>query len=158
MEKFQRIASRIEMAVAGLLLVAICVLVFSSALSRYLATPVNWSVDAAQGLFVWVVFLGASQAMRRNRHLGVDFMVKRFPDRLQKSIHLLLNLIILIFLAAIVAYGIQVSVINYKRDFPSFPVSYSYVTIAVSVGGALMFITKLMETRALFRSAKDRRT
>ncbi|MEO8411440.1 MAG: TRAP transporter small permease, partial [Propionivibrio sp.] len=153
----QQIASRIEMAVAGLLLVAICVLVFSAALSRYLATPVNWSVDAAQGLFVWVVFLGASQAMRRNKHLGVDFMVERLPYRVRKSIHLLLNIIILVFLAAIVAYGIQVSVINYNRDFPSFPVSYSYVTIAVSVGGTLMFITKLLETWALFRIGKGRR-
>lgn len=156
MDSLQHKLARLELSLASLLLVIIVVLVFFAAVSRYWGTPVNWSIDAAQGLFVWVVFLGASQALRTRRHLGVDLFVTRLGPRSQAIINLLLNLIIVAFLGGILVFGVQLSIVNYNRQFPSFPLSYSYVTIAASVGSGLMLITKLVEIAGFFLAGRKR--
>lgn len=145
MERLQGVLARLELALAVAMMVAMVSLVFLAALSRYVAVPINWSVDAAQGLFVWVVFLGASQALRRHRHIGVGLVMDRMPRRFRLPVRLALDVLTVLFLAMVIRYAILVSIVNSGRQFPSFGMSYSWVTIAAAVGGGLMLVTKLSD-------------
>ena len=71
----------IEETVGRVLLAAIVVLVFVAAITRTFDHPLIWSVDLAQALFVWLCFAGAVKALRIRAHIGVDYFVKRLPDR-----------------------------------------------------------------------------
>lgn len=141
MERLQGYLARMELALGSIMMIAMVLLVFWAALSRYVAVPINWSVDAAQGLFVWVVYLGASQALRRRRHIGVGIVMENVPQRFRLMVRLALYVLMVLFLAMVIRNAILVSMVNSGRQFPSFALSYSWVTISVAVGGALMLIT-----------------
>ncbi len=137
-------ASKLEEAFTSLLLLAIVILVFVAAITRYFGTPINWSVDVAQALFVWVIFVGAHQAMLESRHIGVSVLVDRLHPNVRMWIRVFVGFVIAVFLVAIIIYGIQVSIINYRRILQGIPVSYSWVTMAAPVGAFLMLVTTVV--------------
>ncbi len=141
LKRVRRIAALGEEALTSALLLVIVILVFIAALTRYLGSPINWSVDIAQALFVWVVFIGANQAMRSSGHIGVSLVTDRLPPVTRTLIEIGVGLIVAMFFIAIIVYGIQVSIVNYGRILQSLPVSYSFVTLAVPCGALLMLIT-----------------
>lgn len=138
-----RALTLLEEAFTSLLLLAIVVLVFVAAITRYLGTPINWSVDVAQALFVWVIYVGAHQALLRRQHIGVSFFVDRLHPNARTAIYLLTSAVIAWFLVMIIVHGTQVSIINVRRILQNIPVSYSWVTMAAPVGALLMLFTTL---------------
>jgi TRAP-type C4-dicarboxylate transport system permease small subunit len=140
----------LEECISQFLLAVIVLLVFLAAFTRYIGMPINWSVDIAQALFVWVIFLGANQAWRSSRHIGIDLLVKRLDARLQSRIQLALYVIIAVFLVSLILSGIHITVVNAGRILQDIPISYSYVTSAVPVGSFLMLLTTCKKILSLF--------
>jgi TRAP-type transport system small permease protein len=136
-----RKAIALEEWASQFLLAVIVLLVFVAAFTRYIGIPINWSVDIAQALFVWVIFLGANQALRRSRHIGIDLLVQRLDARTQSRIQLGLYGIIAVFLVSLIVSGIHITIVNAGRILQDIPISYSYVTSAVPVGSFLMLLT-----------------
>jgi TRAP-type C4-dicarboxylate transport system permease small subunit len=140
-QPFIRKATTLEEWLSQFLLAVIVLLVFVAAFTRYIGMPINWSVDIAQALFVWVIFLGANQAWRSSRHIGIDLLVKRFDARTRNRIQLLLYGVIAVFLVSLIVSGIHITIVNAGRILQDIPISYSYVTSAVPVGSFLMLLT-----------------
>lgn len=136
METFEQAASRVLLSITVLL-------VFVASLARWLGHPIVWSVDIAQLLFIWICFLGANQALRRGEHIGVDALINRLPSGLRRWIWVLHLLLMAVFLVPIVWYGIDLTALNIERRFSDTDLSYAWVTVAVPVGSALLFITIL---------------
>lgn len=149
-------AIALEEWVSQFLLVAIVVLVFVAALTRYIGMPINWSVDVAQALFVWVIFLGANQAWRHSRHIGIDLLVQRCNARTRLWIHAFLYGSIAVFLVSLIVSGIHITIVNAGRILQDIPISYSYVTMAVPVGSFLMLLTTGKKILLLFESKPGR--
>ena len=158
MKKLIQFGIWLEETSSQILLGFVVVLVFIAALTRYLGTPINWSVDIAQGIFVWVIYLGANQAWRKNRHLGIDMLFNRFHPSVQRILVVFIYGIILVFLALIIVNGIYIAIVNAGRIMNDIPVSYSFVTIAVPVGSFLMLLTTLEKLLALFRRSSGGNT
>lgn len=145
---------KIEETVSELLMAFIILLVFLAAALRWFGYPIVWSVDIAQLLFGWVVFLGADMALRNNNHIGIDMLIVRLPRKLQNAILLASYALTGAFLAVIAAFGFYLSVINYERTFNTFELSYSYATVSVPVGCVLMLITVWTKVTALLKNNK----
>lgn len=152
MKKLIQFGIWLEETSSQILLGFVVVLVFIAALTRYLGTPINWSVDIAQGIFVWVIYLGANQAWRKNRHIGIDMLFNRFHPKVRKILTILIYGIILVFLGAIIVNGIHIAIVNAGRIMNDIPISYSFVTVAVPVGSFLMLLTTIEKLIALFRT------
>ena len=130
--------------------VSLVLLVFIAAFTRYIGYPINWSVDMAQCLFAWCTFLAADIAMRNDKLMKVDFFVRRLPQNLQSKVEQLNLVIILVFLAALVGYGIWLSYTTRFRTFQGIPgFSYTWVTLSVPVGSLLMAITTVLNIKAI---------
>ncbi|MFB5662228.1 TRAP transporter small permease [Alteribacillus sp. HJP-4] len=140
----------IEEIVTKLLLAAIVLLVFYSAMVRWAGFPVAWSVEMAQLLFIWLVFIGANQALRKNRHIGIDFFVLKLPPVMQTIVFVVANLIIAVFLLFCVIYGLEHSLSNSLRQVQNLDLSYSYITASIPVGCTLMLITLLVKWISYF--------
>ncbi|MDT8902903.1 TRAP transporter small permease [Anaeroselena agilis] len=145
---------KIEETVSEILMATIILLVFLAAMLRWFGYPIVWSVDIAQLLFGWVVFLGADMALRNNNHIGIDILIAKFPPKVQNAILLASYALIGAFLAVITVYGFYLSVINYERTFNTFELSYSYATVSVPVGCVLMLTTVCTKVAALLKSGK----
>lgn len=133
--------SVVEEAFTSLLLLAIVALVFTAAVTRYFGTPINWSVDVAQALFVWVIYVGAHQALLGHQHIGVSILVDRLHPNVRTAIFIGTSGVVAWLLLMIIVHGIHVSIVNVGRILQNIPVSYSWVTMAAPVGAALMLVT-----------------
>lgn len=133
--------TKVEEFVTNIILVAITLLVFVSAVARTVKHPLNWAVDISLLLFAWEVFLGGDIAIRNTKLIGVEILADKFPAVVQKYMTLIFFVMILCFCAFLSFYGVRLSLDNTKRLFQVLPISYSWCTLCVPVGCFFMIIS-----------------
>lgn len=80
--------------VGGVLVLAITLIVFISAILRYVFHyPIGWSVEMVVMLFVGIVFLGMAYTLQVGGHIRVDVITSRLPKRKQRIIDLIVSII-----------------------------------------------------------------
>lgn len=136
----------IEMKLSEILLGFIILFVFIAAFLRVFRKPLVWSVDMAQLLFIWVCFIGADLAMLNDKHIGVDMLTNLMPERVRKGVKLFSNVLAMIFLGLIAAYGAYLAVINVDDQFSGMELSHSWATWSAPVGCILMIRTLVKKT------------
>ena len=148
MKKVYEYICKYETLVVKVMFVFLVALVFVAAFTRYIGYPINWSVDGAMCLFAWCTFLAADVAMRNDKLMKVDFLVNKLPEKSRNFVEILNLFIILMFLAAMIGFGTWLSYTTRFRTFQGIPgFSYTWVTLSVPVGGALMVITAILKIR-----------
>ena len=76
-EKFCKAEEFIALALLG----GITVLVFISALMRYIKHPLNWAQDVALVMFAWLIFFGSDVAIRGPGLIGIDIIFPKSSRR-----------------------------------------------------------------------------
>jgi TRAP-type C4-dicarboxylate transport system permease small subunit len=132
-----------EEKIASFFMGSIILLVFIAGMLRCVGHPVSWSVDMAQLLFVWASFLGADLALRSERHIGVDIVVRALPQKIKKIITFCSYILISVFLLFVIVYGISLSMENYLRRFNGMNLSFAWATMSAPIGCALMLSTMI---------------
>jgi tripartite ATP-independent transporter DctM subunit len=88
--------------VAALLVVVETVILFTGVIWRYvLDSPLIWTDEVAETLFLWLVSLGAVIALRRGEHMRMTMVVNRLGPRLERLAGRFSGLIV-----AVVALGL----------------------------------------------------
>jgi TRAP-type C4-dicarboxylate transport system permease small subunit len=147
MQLYERIG-KIELLIAKFALATLTALVLLSAVARSIHQPVAWAVDAATFLFAWCVFLGSDYAMRNDKLVTIDIIVSRLPLKARYYIKLVNQVIIIIFLAALVGFGFYLSYTTRLRAFQGMPaISYTWVTLSVPIGSLLMLTTTILKVK-----------
>lgn len=120
---------------------ATSLLVLIGAASRTIGHPLVWSVDMAQMCFAWACVLGADLALKKNVHIEIDILVRRFPIGFRRFLAVLWLVAMSAFLAMLVWYGIDLTLMNTERELGDVGISYSWVTSSIPTGCALMLAT-----------------
>lgn len=153
MKKIYDFICRQEMQIAKYSLGVLSLLVFVAAVARSLHYPLNWAMDAATFLFAWTVFLGADAAMRMDRLFCIKVVSSRLPLKARLYLQIVNYGIIAVFLAGMIGYGIPLSWTTRFRAFQGIPgFSYSWVTLSVPIGCALMLITAILKIKAFWHA------
>lgn len=129
--------------------------VLVGAVTRTLGSPVIWAVDLAQLSFVWACVLGADLAMKKNAHIEIDILVRHFSPQTRRVIAIIWLFAIAGFLAMLIWYGVDLTLMNKERELGDVGISYSWVTSAIPAGCTLMLATTL---RRLYRGLTGQET
>ena len=152
MIKFYEFICKQEMQIAKYALGSLSLLVFVAAVARTLHYPLNWAMDAATFLFAWTVFLGADAAMRLDRLFCIEVLTNKLSPKAQLYLKIINYLIIAVFLAGMIGYGLPLTYTTRFRAFQGIPgFSYSWVTLSVPIGCALMLVTAILKIRTFWR-------
>lgn len=139
---------KLEAFLAGAFLSLMVALIFAGGVARMMRNPLNWTIDLATCFFAWACFLCADIAWRKDLLMSIDLVASRAPHKLQRLLAYGNYLIISIFLIYLVYFGILLSWVSRARSFNGIPgVSYSWVTMSLPVGGALLLLTTLLKVR-----------
>ncbi|MFB3816484.1 MAG: TRAP transporter small permease [Candidatus Methylomirabilales bacterium] len=153
MMRFYERLCKHEMRIAQVSLAVLSVLVLVAAIGRTLHHPLNWAMDAATFLFAWTVFLGADAAMRLDRLFCIEIVTAKLPGKARLALQLVNYAIIVVFLVGMIGYGTWLSYTTRLRTFQGIPgFSYTWVTLSVPAGCALMLTTALLKMRACVRA------
>ncbi|MDR2390389.1 MAG: TRAP transporter small permease subunit [Planctomycetota bacterium] len=145
-----------ERWLTAILLLAIALLVFLSAIARTLGHPLNWAVDISMLIFAWMVFLGGDVVIRETNLISVDLFQNMLPPAFRKWLNVVFYLMMIVFLLILVRYGIPLLIQNWKRMFQATEISYSWCTLSVPVGSALMIVSLSAKLLRMFREPAAR--
>jgi TRAP-type C4-dicarboxylate transport system permease small subunit len=127
-------------------------LIFLGGVARLMRNPFNWTIDLATCCFAWACFLAADIAWRNDALMSIDFFAGRAAPRLRRALNYCNYVIISVFLAYVIYAGLWLSWVSRARAFQGIPdVSYSWVTMSLPVGGALLLVTTLLKLRENLR-------
>lgn len=147
----------IEEACLVLVLTVMVAAIGAQVVARYIFNaPFSWSEELARYLFLWVVFLGASQAMRRHEHIAVGLLVDRLPFRVRQLVIVLLNGLIASFLAVLVLQGWKIVGVVAPLKSIALKVTMAVVYLPLVVGGAIMLVRILVQTVNVIRRGPER--
>ncbi|WP_108659496.1 TRAP transporter small permease [Acuticoccus kandeliae] len=132
---------RIETACAAALLVAIVLLVGIAAVSRSAGSPIIWSIEVAQLMFVWLVVLAADIAFQQGRHFGLSMLLDRLPPRARQAADILNILIIAGLLIFLLSYAYKNVELMHPRRVGAMRLHGSYYHAALLVGFCLWLRT-----------------
>ena len=74
-----------------------------------------WTEEAARFLFIWIIMIGATIAVRERTHFDVDILPKPSTPRWQAVSELVVDCAILVIAAVFVVYGWGYAVFGYSQ-------------------------------------------
>jgi TRAP-type transport system small permease protein len=155
MQKIYERVCAAEAWIASVFLIAMVILIFLGGVMRMLGHPINWSTDIATALFAWACFLCADIAWRKNSMMAIEVFTDRLPDGLQTVLRMVNYVLISGFLCYLAVMGVYLSWISRVRSFQGIPeVSYSWVTMSLPVGAALLLVTTALKICGEFRGER----
>ena len=143
MKKISAVILKTEELLAGAMLCMIAVLVFWSAVARTIGMPVNGAQDVSLLAFGWLTFIGSDIIIKSGGLIRIDMLSNRFPKAVQKTLMLVFDVFMLLFLLILIVYGFLLVSQSWNRTFNTLKMSYAWCTLAVPVGSLLMFFSMI---------------
>lgn len=112
--------------------------------------PLTWSEEMARYIFVWICFLGVGYGIKYDQHIKMEIFFSYFPKKAQRVINILTNIIMVIFLVAIVPSGIDFSVQVNEVASSAMEIPMSWIYISVPIGLGIGVIRLVADTIRLF--------
>ena len=137
---------KISFWTAAVLIGLIFFLMLLQVFYRYvLNQPLSWPEEAALVFFPWVVFLGASMALKDRVHVGINFIVDRFPMRFRNVTRIFIGVLVVFFAGYLSIYGWKLSVFVGSGQTTIFwRIPYFFLYLSTCVGGGLLTIQGIL--------------
>lgn len=140
---------KIEMiikAVLSMLFVIMVGSIFYQIVLRYIFHSANaWSEELARYTFVWQMLLGASLAVRKTRHMQIDFFVNKLPPLIKIAVDLAMKAVMLFFFVVIAKKGVELFYLTRRQLSTGLEMPMSWVYLSIPIGAVLMIIFTLEE-------------
>jgi TRAP-type C4-dicarboxylate transport system permease small subunit len=131
------------------------VITFFHIIGRYiLKAPIFFSEELARYCFIWACMLGASVVNRADEHTNVNYFTTLLPTRAQGWLYIGREVVILLLLAALIYYGVALSIKMNTVHSAAMEISWSYIYMALPVGSLLLIVTTLKLIAAKRRELK----
>ncbi len=142
---FERLAAYPCIAATG----AMTIIVLLGVFFRYVVRqPLSWSEEVARYLMIWAASLAVSIGIMRREHLGITFLIDRFPRSVQKLIGILVNVIVLWFLWVLTKFGYFMALDGRTQLSPilaRYGISMVWSLSAIPVAGALAMVQTILQ-------------
>lgn len=142
----KQIFDNLEEYILMLLFPVMVIVVFVATMLRYLTDfPLPWSAEVARYVMVWLAYIGASLAIKKNAHLGVEIVVSLLPAELQKFFGYLRTALIILFNILVIYFTFQIieNQIATGQLSPALRIPIYWAYIAIPIGAALMIIRSI---------------
>jgi len=143
LEKINRFIDRVEDFFLTYLVIVMTLAIFLQVIMRYVFNnSLSWSEEFATFCFMWLTWIGASNAVKRNSHIRILVLVDKLKDASRNIVMLAIDIIWLLFSLFLVKNGIQMVMISYtnNRVSAALDVPMCFMYASVVTGGALMCV------------------
>src|ERR1700712_5738061 len=135
---------------AAVLVAADIVILLIGVIARYaFRSPLIWTDDLAQAVFLWLGMIGSVIALNRGEHMRMTALLARAKPPARRGLEIYGAAVGLIFLAAVVQPAVEYVQEVTRLMMPGLGVSKAWLTAPLPIGFALMIV--IAATR-LFRA------
>lgn len=131
----------VVLAIAGLALVGMTLVQAWQVFARYVLNDApGWTEPVALILMSFAVMFGAAVAVRAESHFAFQTLMLSTPPRIQKALRALARVIAAASGVGLAFYGAILTADDWSVAMPGAPVPAGARFLALTVGGALIFI------------------
>ncbi len=150
---FDRILAGACVILFAVLVVTVVWQVFSR---QVLSAPNAWTSELAQYLFVWLGLFGAALVFAERGHIAVDFLVRKFPNRMEKATGLFAQAAIIAFAGLIFVWGgYRVSVQSWNQALSGLPVTVGPLYLAMPITGVIIIFYAMYHIVAILKGEEE---
>ncbi|MEM8663293.1 MAG: TRAP transporter small permease [Pseudomonadota bacterium] len=139
----ERLGSALERVILVIMSAGFAALVVTVGLQvlarNVIKIPLIWTLDVAQLLFAWLIFVGAALAYRRGAHYRID-IVPEGRTGISRVLNLLSDVAALAVVFVLVRYGFTITQMRSRGEVPSLGISEAWFYASIPVGGILIGI------------------
>lgn len=144
-KNFLRILCNLDLFIASLALLVLTLITSVGVFMRYVAkTPILWQEEIQAFCQVWLCFMGSSVAFRTGSHVAIEILVDILPQKVQKWIGYLIDLIVL-FVLVYLAMNAQAYITQVfgrsNRPTPILRIPYTILYGVAPYASVLMIIS-----------------
>jgi TRAP-type C4-dicarboxylate transport system permease small subunit len=148
----------IEYINAALLFGIFAIMIIEITCRGILSVPVSWTDELSRSVYIILVFLGASLALRDRSHVTVDILIQIIPEWAKRVLRIVSSIMMIPF-AALMTMGAAENVTRYWTSVIStvgwLKVGHLYLSVAIS--GVLMIFYLVLNLYDDIRNTKKTR-
>ena len=95
---------------------------------------IAWIEEISRYIFTWMMFMGIAIGVHYKKHLGVEFVVGLYPDKVKKAAYFISDLLTLILFIVLAVYGFRYAGKSMKMFSPIMGIPYGIVYLCVPIG------------------------
>jgi TRAP-type C4-dicarboxylate transport system permease small subunit len=136
---------------------ALALMVNLQVFNRYVLDYVlGWEEEVARYLMIWSSFLAAAYALWQGEQLGMEFVVKLFPETVRRAVRIANHVLCIVFLA-VIAYQALVWLMPQQLDqvSPSLGITMAIPYAAIPVSAIMMIWVEIL---FIWREMRNRPT
>jgi TRAP-type C4-dicarboxylate transport system permease small subunit len=140
--------SHFEELLIGVFSLIMTVVIAIQIFMRYVMdNSLSWSEELARYCFIWLVYLGISLAVKKQRHMSVDVMFLVLKGKAKIVLSMIANLLFLSFSSFAIFYGFQISMklLTWGQVSPALDIPIGLVYLATPVGMGLTAIRLIQQ-------------
>ena len=146
---------RVELACAAVLLAAVVILVGVASVARAAGSPIIWSIEVAQLLFLWLCIVAIDLALQDERHFGIGLILDNVPAAGRKAVEIANLVVMIALLAYLMQFAWKNMILMHPRLTGALQTPGSYFHASMVVGFALMIRTLVVKLVARIRGKAD---
>lgn len=153
LSKTFKVLNRTEEFLSSTLMLGMVVIITVQVFCRYvLQSSLDWSEEIARYIFIWAVYLGASYALHKDRHLEITILRYYLPARLQRLLILFAYACVLFFCLYMTWFGGVMVLDTREADLhtPALDVPAFWFWTCIPVSFALMAVRVTLKLRHLY--------
>ncbi|MFJ5453399.1 TRAP transporter small permease [Pectobacterium jejuense] len=132
---------KIEIAIAKIMFIIMVILILVAAIGRAVGYPLIWSIEISMVLFAWVSMFSIHYAQANQRNMGINFLSKRLPEKIQTGIDYINRILIILFLGFGTYSGYLFTWDTRAHVLPISELNHVFLSAAVPTGCLLMILT-----------------
>lgn len=116
--------------------------IFLQVVMRQLDSSLSWSEELARYCFIWLVYIGISYGVKKDRHIKVDVVMLLLKNRGKIILTIIANLLFITFAIFVIQYGYDIAnqLLNFGQKSPANQIPMGLVYMATPVGMGLTLI------------------
>ena len=128
---------------SGVSLAIVFVVTFGQVVQRFVfQLPMPWATDVIRIFFTYSIFFGMGVGVFKKAHLNIDVLVQALPVKAKPWFDLLSNVVVGIFLSAVLWYSIAFMTANADQTtvYLLVPMSFIYGVIPLTTAFMVLFL------------------
>lgn len=116
-------------------------------LFRYvMVNPLPWTEETARYAMIWMGLLAVSMGVKRDAHLGLNFVMELLPVWMQMIFKYIVRLLTGVFLYYLMIYGYKMAAGGMSQIAPALRIKMVYVLGAVPLAAGLSLVQLVLIT------------
>ena len=153
--KFDNLINSILRIIVMIMLSVMSIVVFAQVIFRIVHLSIPWSEELSKYLLIWCTFLGSAMCIRKGSLVGLEFLKNALPQKHQKILQTILNLIVCLLLIFLIVIGFWSVKRVYFQITPVLKQSMGLMYAAIPVGSVFMLINQILTTIYLWKGDEN---